>query len=165
MKALTRTLLLLLFLPACSFFEDNTYLYLKSDHARDLREGMAVSVSGIEVGRVKSIELQQDLTVLSILQLNEVHSLPVDAQFSVIHTGILGATEINILPGVAPTYLQTGDTVVLSPRKAFFPDSTWTKGILDITKNWLNDGTQKDSILQELRKLNQRLEELPPSDQ
>lgn len=159
-KATLFLLVLSILLTACSLFDQSDHLYLRSPHAGQLKEGMEISISGIEVGTLKDIQLQKDLSVLSTLLFKEKLSLPVDSKFSVINTSVFGSQALAIRPGVAQELLVIGDTVNFTFHNSISFDSTLTKDIIDLTQRWLGKDAQKDSILLELRKLNRRLEEL-----
>ncbi|MEM9261325.1 MAG: hypothetical protein AAGA62_16915, partial [Bacteroidota bacterium] len=109
---------------------------------------------------LKNIELQNDLSVLSTLYLSEEPRLPTDSRFEVNNIDIFGTPALSITPGTAEEFLLSGDTVYLSPSKSILFDTTLNKSLIDAASNWFGVDAKKDSILQELRELNRRLEDL-----
>ena len=80
------------------------------DNANGLDAKSPVHVAGVQIGRVKSIELHGYRALLRLV-LAENIKIPVDSTASVKTQGTLGDKYIEIEPGQAKTYLANGDKI------------------------------------------------------
>lgn len=80
-----------------------------------LKAGAAVSMSGVTIGRVDSIKLDQDVYKAVVqMKINSVYDhLPSDSDASIMTAGLLGSQYIGITAGGSEEYLKDGDQVVL----------------------------------------------------
>ncbi|MBF0154138.1 MAG: outer membrane lipid asymmetry maintenance protein MlaD [Magnetococcales bacterium] len=78
-----------------------------------LRSGASVEISGVEVGRVKQIDLDVKLFD-ALVTMNIRHDVPIqeDAIASVRTKGLIGDRYVKIAPGGSDTLLKSGDRLV-----------------------------------------------------
>lgn len=80
-----------------------------------LKAGAAVSMSGVTIGRVESIVLDQDVykAVVQMKIKSGYNRLPKDSDASIMTAGLLGSQYIGITAGGAEDYLKEGDQIEL----------------------------------------------------
>lgn len=76
-----------------------------------LREGAPVRYSGVDVGEVRFIQLSPDQVTVG-LRIDRDVPIPVDSQFAIVTSGIIGERHVEIRPGKSNEYLKTGAEVV-----------------------------------------------------
>lgn len=76
-----------------------------------LKAGSPVEIAGVPVGKVKSIELNQGLALVT-LTINRGVAVEDDAVVSVRTKGIIGERYLRLTPGASPDMLLDGDEVV-----------------------------------------------------
>lgn len=81
-----------------------------------LKPKAPVSMAGVTIGRVSSIELDQEsLEARVVLDIDSRYDdLPSDTSASVLTAGILGDQYIGLEPGGAPDALADGDRILLT---------------------------------------------------
>jgi phospholipid/cholesterol/gamma-HCH transport system substrate-binding protein len=90
------------------------YYVLKADfdNIGGLKVRAPVSVAGVKVGRVTSIELDpQSYRATVIMQINEGQDFPVDTSASILTQGILGSNYISLSPGYEQQMLKPGGRI------------------------------------------------------
>jgi phospholipid/cholesterol/gamma-HCH transport system substrate-binding protein len=91
---------------------DGHYYVLKAefDNIGALKVRAPVSVSGVKVGRVSSIQLDpQTFRAAVTLQINNGYKdIPVDTSASILTQGLLGSNYISLSPGFEQKMLQPG---------------------------------------------------------
>ncbi|MFQ5706580.1 MAG: MlaD family protein [bacterium] len=119
------------------------YLYLKdlpfrggrfrvTAHFADvtgLEKSDFVSVSGLKIGRVKSLHLK-GLEVLAILEFNPGVELPRDSRARIKSIGMVGEKFIDIIPGTSKELLQEGDVIEGSNSGDITDLSTTMEGLM-----------------------------------
>ena len=138
---------------------DQKVIYVKLDSGYHISEDMDVSINGLKVGEVKSINLLPDRTVLAEINIDEKIKIPKDVMIYTKTVDLLGNNELSIEGGTTNDYLVSGDTVIYSGVSSITSDSSAIDEISDLV-NSLFGNNQKDSILKELRLLNLRLDSL-----
>jgi phospholipid/cholesterol/gamma-HCH transport system substrate-binding protein len=85
----------------------------KFDNIGDLRVGSPVSMSGVEIGRVVSIDFDtHDYKAVVTMRLNQKYSqIPTDSDASIYTQGLLGGKFVGLTAGGAETYLKNGDHI------------------------------------------------------
>ena len=80
------------------------------DSASGLKQGAAVEIAGVEVGRVKTIRLRGDRAAVSLAIWNgeRLHS---DTIASIKTRGVIGEKFVALSPGGAGEVLKPGDTI------------------------------------------------------
>ena len=82
------------------FKSDSFQLYARFDNVDGIVTGSKVKLSGVDIGTVKSISLDDDnLYALVIMSFNKNFNFPDDTEASVQVEGLLGGSYISILPG------------------------------------------------------------------
>jgi len=76
-----------------------------------LAERAPVVISGVKVGRVKGIELSDDLRARVNFEVNAGLELPVDTSASIRTAGLLGDQFIELEPGAEDALLGQGDEI------------------------------------------------------
>ena len=87
----------------------------KFENIGSLKVGAAVSMSGVTIGRVESITLDQDIykAVVQMKIKSTYNHLPKDSDASIMTAGLLGSQYIGITAGGAEEYLKEGDQIEL----------------------------------------------------
>ncbi|HEX6063122.1 MAG TPA: MlaD family protein, partial [Longimicrobiales bacterium] len=75
-----------------------------------LKRGDRVSLQGVNVGSVRSVQLNGPQGVTATLRLNEDLPLPADTRASVVGD-VFGAHTVELLPGTAMVKIEAGDTL------------------------------------------------------
>jgi phospholipid/cholesterol/gamma-HCH transport system substrate-binding protein len=85
----------------------------KFDNVGDLRVGAPVSMSGVEVGRVASIDYDSKIyKARVVMRLNAKYDhIPSDSDASIYTQGLLGGKYIGLAAGGADTYLKDKDQI------------------------------------------------------
>ncbi len=87
-------------------------LFANFDNASGLKNGAAVEVAGVEVGRVTSIQLTSQYQARIGMKLNEELKIHDDAIASIRTKGIIGDKFIKLAPGSAEKLLTAGGTII-----------------------------------------------------
>ncbi|GAB1410909.1 outer membrane lipid asymmetry maintenance protein MlaD [Desulfovibrionales bacterium] len=105
---------LTLTLANTSFFDKNQYmLEAKFSTVNGLRVGSSVEISGVPVGKVTAIELDQQLyQALVTLHLEKGILVPEDSTAAIKTSGLIGDKYINIIPGGSSQALQHGEAIL-----------------------------------------------------
>lgn len=151
--------LTLLFLIGCTANKKD-YI-IEFDQVDHLRAGNSVILNGMEVGEVTDINLGENHEVLVTVQIDNEVSIPMDSKF-ILSSDFLGNKSIQIEPGTRSENLNPGSHIMGTHAKTNMDTSTspLTKIITGIFNN---KSTKQDSILIELRRLNENLEKLMDS--
>lgn len=81
----------------------------------DLKPGAPVSIGGVRVGRVSSVELDRNsFEAIVGLRLSSEYEIPADTSASVLTSGVLGDQYIGLEPGGDPTALADGDEIFIT---------------------------------------------------
>jgi phospholipid/cholesterol/gamma-HCH transport system substrate-binding protein len=85
----------------------------KFDNVGDLKVGSPVSMAGVEIGRVVSIEFDpKDYKALVTMRINaKYNQIPSDSDASIYTQGLLGGKFVGLTAGGAETYLKKGDQI------------------------------------------------------
>ena len=74
-----------------------------------LKSGAAVTMAGVKVGRVKSIQLAPNFDArVTIVIGKEFNEIPEDSDASILTAGLLGEQYIGLSPGGLPDFLKEG---------------------------------------------------------
>jgi phospholipid/cholesterol/gamma-HCH transport system substrate-binding protein len=88
-------------------------LTAKFDNIGDLKVGAPVSMSGVEMGRVKKIAFDSnEYKAVVTLRINaQYNKIPTDSDAAIYTQGLLGGKFIGLTPGGAETYLKDKDQI------------------------------------------------------
>ena len=83
------------------------------DNIGSLKVRAPVAVSGVTIGRVRSIQLDPETFRAKVtLQISaKMNTLPVDTAASILTKGLLGSNYINLTPGFDQRYLKSGGVI------------------------------------------------------
>lgn len=96
-----------------SFIEDNSYtVKARFQNAGGLKVKSPVSVAGVKVGQVHSIQLGKDHRAVVELKIkSQYNTLPADTTASIFTAGLLGEQYINLEPGGQDEYLTENSEI------------------------------------------------------
>ena len=81
------------------------------DGVGGLKVGAMVEIAGVEIGRVKSIELDETYQARVVLDINSEVELQDDAMASIKTKGLLGEKFVEIVPGGADEIIGEGGKI------------------------------------------------------
>jgi phospholipid/cholesterol/gamma-HCH transport system substrate-binding protein len=97
------------------FKKDSFQLYARFDNVDGLITGSKVKLSGVDIGTVKSISLDDDsLYALVIMSFDKNFKLPDDTEASVQVEGLLGGSYISIIPGGSDIALLNNQEILFT---------------------------------------------------
>jgi len=150
--------LVLLVCILCTSCSENTIL-LKSNTVEDLTTASKVYYKGLEVGEVEDITIAEDGSVITNISLKGELEIPRDSDFKLTEIGLIDPLSIAIELGESEVLVSESDTLSLvldeTPR-AVEASLSEIGGVL----NSIFGNTKEDSILFELRRMNENLESL-----
>ena len=98
-----------------SSLPDGYKLIVLFDNIGGLKSRSPVTISGVRVGRVGSIVLDQErYQALITLNINPGVKVPEETIASILTSGLLGEQYIELEPGGADDYMQDGDEIELT---------------------------------------------------
>ena len=101
------------FLKGESIFSTDQLFYAKYERVDGLKESSPVTLKGLKIGQIKSIEFD-DTNVNDLIVSFSVgggFGLPINTTARIVSSDIMGTKEIQIIPGKSNTLLQAGDTI------------------------------------------------------
>jgi phospholipid/cholesterol/gamma-HCH transport system substrate-binding protein len=108
----------------------------KFDNVGDLKVGAPVSMSGVEVGRVVSIDFDSKVyKAVVLMRLNaRYNQIPTDSDASIYTQGLLGGKFIGLTAGGAETYLRDKDQIDFT-QSAFVLENLIGQVLANFTKS------------------------------
>lgn len=94
--------------------QDDGYLITaRFENSGGLKERSSVSVAGVRIGRVSSIEFDKDSyeSVVKMRIDNKFDTLPEDTTASIYTAGLLGEQYVSLEPGGSKDFLQNGSEI------------------------------------------------------
>ena len=143
----------------CSCSTDNKTIYLKAESVDGLTTDATVTLNGLTIGQVDDISFDNDNKILIKLKLDKEPQLPKDTEFKIESRDLLVTKGISVTIGTDTQILSDGDTVIATNEKTILSTDSLTFKVKDLLDN-LTGAKQRDSILIELRRLNDNLERL-----
>lgn len=89
-------------------------LYASFDQVGELRPRAPVAVSGVKVGQVRRVELDDTLRARVTLDLDPRLRLPVDSSAAIRTQGLLGDQFVELEPGAEEEVLEPGDEIAFT---------------------------------------------------
>ena len=86
-------------------------LYANFDEIAGLKTRAPVVISGVKVGQVTEIGLNDDFRARVVIDVDGSLELPVDTSASIITSGVLGDRYISLMPGGEIDFLQSGEEI------------------------------------------------------
>lgn len=147
----------ILALCACS---NQNSLTLELANADGLTTSSPVYSSGLAVGKVNSLKISPNQTILATTKLTgELQQIPIDSKITMYNDGLFGAKAINVNLGTSSEYFSSTDTIQLSnPVNELASEPDPLSQVIEDGVNILTNRDKLDSILLELRRLNENLE-------
>lgn len=110
-------------------------LTAKFDNVGDLKVGAPVSMSGVEIGRVASIDFDsKDYKAVVVMRVDSKYSqIPTDSDASIYTQGLLGGKFIGLTAGGADTYLKDKDKIDFT-QSAFVLENLIGQFLANFTK-------------------------------
>ncbi len=108
----------------------------KFDNIGDLKVGAPVSMSGVEVGRVVSIDFdEKEYKAVVKMSLNaRYNQIPTDSDASIYTQGLLGGKFIGLTAGGSDTYLKDKDEIDFT-QSAFVLENLIGQVLANFTKS------------------------------
>ncbi len=98
-----------------SSLPDGYQLIALFDNIGGLKTRSPVTISGVRVGRVGSVTLDQErYQALITLNINPGVQIPEDTIASILTSGLLGEQYIGLEPGGGDAYMQDGDEIEIT---------------------------------------------------
>jgi phospholipid/cholesterol/gamma-HCH transport system substrate-binding protein len=96
--------------------KDTYILKAEFDNIGDLKVRAPVSVAGVQIGEVKSIELDHKnfRALVKFTITSREKDFPVDTSASILTQGLLGANYISLTPGFSDKLLKSNDTIQIT---------------------------------------------------
>jgi phospholipid/cholesterol/gamma-HCH transport system substrate-binding protein len=94
--------------------ERGFHLYATFDQIGGLRPRAPVVVSGVQVGQVSSIELDENLRARVNMDVDPSLELPVDTMASIMTEGVLGNKFLALEPGAEDELLTEGEEIAFT---------------------------------------------------
>jgi ABC-type transporter Mla subunit MlaD len=155
-KLMTRTgLFIILTLISTSCSSDNEVV-LTFPSADGLTVSSRIVLNGLEIGHVKSIKVGQTYEIVTTVSIDKSVDIPVDSEF-ILTRDFLGTASIEIKPGKSRDYIIGGQEIKGQVESIIEPDSVPKFNLFD---RLFGMQTKQDSILYELKRLNDNLERL-----
>lgn len=150
---------ILLFVILISFFScsKTKSLVLKATNADGITNETKLKISGLEIGEISSVKLDENGAVTILANLESEIEIPVDSKFKIQNEGLIGGKIINISLGKSKQSLTDKSIVNLMQDSEFFLKDSIGE-IIEHTINRAIGKEKNDSILIELRRLNDNLE-------
>ncbi|MBK7568455.1 MAG: MCE family protein [Chitinophagales bacterium] len=148
--------ILILIIASCN----NTYeVSLQFDSVDGIKKGTPVAIDGFMVGKVKDMYINEKNSVITVVQIDNEIELYADATFR-IRSGFSGEGTIVLITGDSGPLLDHNKVIKgISKENILINDSTGHE-IGAFLKSIFNNNTKQDSILEELKKLNEDLDKL-----
>jgi len=116
-----------------SFSNNKTYeLHALFEEIGNLRVGSPVKVSGVPIGRISTIKLNNDYQAEVAFRISNSVKIPVDSSVKVVTQGLLGGNYLLVSPGVTNDYLRPYSLINRS-YSAFILESFLSKVVSDFS--------------------------------
>jgi phospholipid/cholesterol/gamma-HCH transport system substrate-binding protein len=118
----------------------------KFDNIGDLKVGAPVSMSGVEMGRVASIDFDSnEYKAVVLMRLNaRYNKIPTDSDASIYTQGLLGGKFIGLTAGGADTYLKDKDHIDFT-QSAFVLENLIGQLLANFAKSGHSDSGKSDA--------------------
>lgn len=148
-------LLLVSLLTNCSQVSNDLDLNLIFGEVGGLTTNSTITLNGYEVGEIKSIEVGRSYEIIVSISVNKPVPIPDDSEF-VLTSETLGGASIEIVPGKSSRKLNSGQQIT----GRYENQSKVEGGLISFIEKVLGNPTKQDSILIEIRRLNENIERL-----
>lgn len=133
---------------------------IQFDNVNGVRNGTPVEIDGFKVGQVNNIYINENNAVITTVEIDKEINLYTDAIFR-INSDLIGDKTITLITGDSGPLLDHDNIIIgISEEKIINTDSTGLQIGGFLKSIFKKDNTKQDSILIELRRLNENLEKL-----
>jgi phospholipid/cholesterol/gamma-HCH transport system substrate-binding protein len=96
--------------------ESNYHLTASFENVGGLKVGAPVSMSGVTVGRIESIEYDANIfkAVVKLAIRSQFDHIPNDSDAAIYTAGLLGGQYVGLSPGGSDIYYKNGDTIQMT---------------------------------------------------
>jgi len=116
-----------------TFRSNNTYeLHANFEEIGNLRIGSPVKMSGVLIGKVERIGLNNDYQAEVLFRIQNSIKIPEDSSIKVVTQGILGGNYLSLTPGVSSQTLRAHSNIERS-HSAFIMENFINKAIAELT--------------------------------
>ncbi len=141
--------------------------YILTDSAEGLSKNTKILVNGLEVGNVSRLSLTKEHKILVRVQVALKDPISIDSKFLLQPLDHRGEKAIFVQSGVYPQDIQSGDTLRSQIYQVNLGSQISYDSFLPRLENFLNtldSQDQCDSLLIEIRRLNERLDQIKEAD-
>jgi len=132
-------------------------IVLKTENAEGISNETKLKINGLEIGEIESTKIDENGKVIIIANLKSEIKIPIDSEFKIQNEGLISGKIINIRIGKSKQTLKDKSIVNLTAEnESSFNDSIGIK--IERAINQISGNEKNDSILIELRRLNENLE-------
>ncbi|MGX7668738.1 MlaD family protein [Flavobacterium pedocola] len=151
-QKMKKLILFLIGMVVLSCSKDRT-IYFKTANAEGLTEESVLKIKGMEIGEISTIQLTDQGEILIKSKVKSDIDIPVDSEFKIEDSGLIGPKMISLELGKSKEMITEKDTILLKSETAE------PLGIdLEKIMNKVTGADKNDSILKELKRLNENLE-------
>ena len=98
------------FFHPASPYHDRYVFVVSFQKVGTLAPGNAVCIRGIKCGQITKVELTDDAVYVTA-EVLATSKIPVNSEFRLINSGLMGEREMNVLSGDSPRLVSNGDTL------------------------------------------------------
>lgn len=91
---------------------DTTTVRARFNNLGGLAPGASVRVSGVAVGTVEKVELDERFAAIATLRVRRDLALPADSLAAIRSSGLIGDKHVALIPGADEATLQPGDLII-----------------------------------------------------
>jgi len=113
-----------------------------------------VILNGLEIGQVKELKIGNSTEIITTLTFDKDYEFPTDTKFIVVKN-LFGSGTVQIVPGTAKDIIKKGQRLT---GEIEIKENTIKQASINILDDFSGLVKKQDSILIELRRLNNNLE-------
>jgi ABC-type transporter Mla subunit MlaD len=142
---------------SCS--EQKNQIILNAEKIEGLTTESEININGFPVGEIKEIKIASNGTINIKCNLDSEVEIPSDSEFMIEKLDLFGKSGIGIKMGESSRIINNGDILQLTNAHSISINDSLSTNLRELLDN-LIAGEKKDSILIELRRLNENLERI-----
>ena len=132
-------------------------IVLKTENATGITNETKLKINGLEIGEIENTKIDENGNVIITANLKSEIEIPIDSEFEIQNEGLISGKIINIKIGKSKQNLTEKSIVNLkAENENFINDSIGIK--IEKAINQISEKKKNDSILIELRRLDENLE-------
>lgn len=133
---------------------DNCNLTVRFPNADGLSTYTQVTLNGLKIGQVSNLKLDDNKTILASVVIDGLRQIPTDTKF-ILRSDFLGNGTIDLELGHSSEFLKNGEIIEGTKSQIENQGSDIINDVFNLSKK-----STQDSILFELRRLNENIEKL-----